>query len=573
MKKLLLSFLLVVPIIVFCQIINVPDDYGTIQEGIDAANLGDTVLVQTGIYYENIIWSNKDIILTSNYLFSQDTNDILQTIIDGDTTGCVLALSDLSQEALLNGFTIQNGYAPDQFGGGLQINFATPMLTNLIIKDNTAMRGGGINIENSALFLLNSSVINNVGIERAGGVKTRNCNVVIEDCTISDNQSEFGAGAYMDIIVDFDEVYSIELTSNIISNNVSLYQGGGIYIRREGVKSIVDVAVRNCDFLNNSAGANGGMILRGDSMNFNIENCKFMNNSVDQYNAGLTLMNACSGMVFNSLFANNIANTGGENWNGGGATTWASGEVSFWNCTFAENQAAYGAGLTVGPLSLAYTTNCIFRGNFNQQVAVTDYDVMGGTLYMDYCNIQYGIDSIQVDPNSNLMWGDHNSTGDPLFVASGDEPYAISIGSPCVDGGVPDPGGIEMLPYDILGNVRIWDGDGNSSVIIDMGAYEFGAPVWVGIPDNPYVPTTENIIEKVYPNPCSETIWVQYNLSGNESVYCDIYSISGKKVFQKEIRTMSENELEIDISHLSPGIYFIQLQSKNHIGNAKIIVM
>jgi hypothetical protein len=31
--------------------------------------------------------------------------------------------------------------------------------------------------------------------------------------------------------------------------------------------------------------------------------------------------------------------------------------------------------------------------------------------------------------------------------------------------------------------------------------------------------------------------------------------------------------MEIDISHLSPGIYFIQLQSKNHIGNAMIIVM
>jgi len=573
MKKLILSFLIFIPFIVFGQIIDIPDDYPTIQEGIDAANEGDIVIVQPGVYVENIIWVAKNITLTSTFFYTQDTNDILQTIIDGDSTGCVLALSDLSQDALLNGFTIQNGYATDNFGGGLQINFATPMLTNLIIKDNTAMRGGGINIENSALFLLNSSVINNVGIERAGGIKTRNCHVVIEDCKISGNQSEFGAAAYMDINVDFSEFYSIELTSNIISNNDALYQSGGIYIRREGVNSYVDVAVRDCDFLNNSAGANGGMILRGDSVNFIIENCKFMNNSVVQYNAGLTLMNGCSGMVINSLFANNTAATGGENWNGGGATTWASGEVSFWNCTFADNQAAFGAGLSVGPLSIAYTTNCIFRGNFNQQVAVTDYEDMGGSLYMDYCNIQYGIDSIRVDPNSSLMWGDHNSTGDPLFTASGDEPYAISTGSPCVDGGVPDPSGMEMLPYDILGNVRIWDGDGNGSDIIDMGAYEHGAPAWVGLPDNPVSETTDNIIQKVYPNPCSGRIYIQYKLTENEPVRCSIYSISGNVILQQETGAYGDGELEIDLSSLSPGIYILQLQNGIRVGNTKIVVM
>ena len=72
--------------------INIPSDYSTIQEGIDASLDGDTVLIAQGTYYENLILE-KEIVLGSNALYDdlgsdwQDNENIQGTIISGDHNG------------------------------------------------------------------------------------------------------------------------------------------------------------------------------------------------------------------------------------------------------------------------------------------------------------------------------------------------------------------------------------------------------------------------------------------------------------------------------------------------------
>ena len=190
---------------------------------------------------------------------------------------------------------------------------------------------------------------------------------------------------------------------------------------------------------------------------------------------------------------------------------------------------------------------------------MADFNDMGGVMHIDYSNIQDGIDSIRVDPLSLLDWGDHNISGDPLFSGSGDDEFALSDGSPCIDNGTPDTSDLNILFYDLINNYRIWDGDGNGSEIIDMGAYEFDAPVWVGIPVFEQKPD-DNFISTIYPNPSSGSIHIRYNTLERSSCECIIYSSSGEIV--KNIRKESfrgENEMRIDLSGLPVGTYFISL--------------
>jgi len=152
MKKLtILTFILsVLSLVINAQIINIPADYPSIQEGIDAASDGDTVLVQPGTYVEQINYNGKNILVASLFLTTGDESYIKQTIIDGDAYGlpCVRFVSGESDEAKIIGLTVQNGFVgSDNFGGGIYLTSnACPIIDHMIIKNNNAQNGYGAGI-------------------------------------------------------------------------------------------------------------------------------------------------------------------------------------------------------------------------------------------------------------------------------------------------------------------------------------------------------------------------------------------------------------------------------------------
>ena len=67
---MLLAAFLVMPAGGAARVLPVPGSYPSIQSAIDAAEQGDTVLVETGTYLENINFLGKDITVAGRYILS-----------------------------------------------------------------------------------------------------------------------------------------------------------------------------------------------------------------------------------------------------------------------------------------------------------------------------------------------------------------------------------------------------------------------------------------------------------------------------------------------------------------------
>jgi hypothetical protein len=114
-------------------------------------------------------------------------------------------------------------------------------------------------------------------------------------------------------------------------------------------------------------------------------------------------------------------------------------------------------------------SNCILWGDtpneFDVDVATVTYsDVQGGYA---------GTSNIEADP----LFGRNPTPGPDGQWGTPDDDYGdlhLIGGSPCIDAGdpnfAPPPG-----ETDLDGNRRVWDGNGDGTPMVDMGAYEFGS--------------------------------------------------------------------------------------------------
>jgi len=125
------------------SLFRVPADYNLLQEAVNAADHGDTVLVTRGVYPGPLEFRGRNIVIASEFIFSRDPTDIDSTILDGARNGrsvVVFSLSETSRAELI-GFTIRNGLSG--WGGGVYVNAASPILRYNIIRNNQANRNGG----------------------------------------------------------------------------------------------------------------------------------------------------------------------------------------------------------------------------------------------------------------------------------------------------------------------------------------------------------------------------------------------------------------------------------------------
>ena len=136
----------------------VPSQYSTIQSAIDAANIGDRVLVSPGKYFENIDYKGKNITIESVFGASS-------TIIDGGNNDVVVTFdgNNIPEfNGVLRGFTIQNGSSNS--AGGVRIFSNSPLIENNIIKLNTrtiTTSGSAIVVDGGSAIIRNNIIEEN----------------------------------------------------------------------------------------------------------------------------------------------------------------------------------------------------------------------------------------------------------------------------------------------------------------------------------------------------------------------------------------------------------------------------
>jgi hypothetical protein len=232
---------------------HVPSQYATIQAAIDACVNGDTVLVAPGVYYENITFRDKNIVVTSEYALTGNVQDILTTVIDGsqpvnpDTASVVRIMGGQDSAAVLQGFTITGGtgtkwpdeHSPGTFreGGGILVVMCSPTIKNNYIVRNEAVSttgglvsagGGGIRAGDGNPHILNNVITRNRGLYGAG-IVLNYTGVVLRNNVIAYNTGgeHYGGGG---VWINNNGTYPRILENNTIVGNISIGGGGGIQL-------------------------------------------------------------------------------------------------------------------------------------------------------------------------------------------------------------------------------------------------------------------------------------------------------------------------------------------------------
>lgn len=213
---LLFSFLMLSFITAQANTIKVPEDHPVIQEALDAAVEGDTVLVGPGVYEgagnSGINFKGKVIVLISEAGAESTVINVAN-----ESYGFIFNSGE-SQGTVLRGFTIHgasNAGISVYLGAGLSIE-------DCIFENNTNFSGKGIYLNSSQASIRRCVFRNNGGgSSEAGGIYARFAsNSIIENCLFINNRGRY-AGA---VFCSGDSPLIVNCT--MVNNESEDYAGG-----------------------------------------------------------------------------------------------------------------------------------------------------------------------------------------------------------------------------------------------------------------------------------------------------------------------------------------------------------
>ncbi len=527
-KVLFVVFLTFCVSIISATIINVPGDQPTIQEGINVAVDGDTVLVADGIYTGNL---NKN--LTWNgiekHIIVKSENGYENCVIDCENDGRAFNFNQTYQDTtdIIDGFTIMNGliYFYEHNGGAIYCHSVSPKVQNNKLFDNAASdgAGGGIYIKFGSPIMRDNVIISN-SAECGGGIYCSSSSAIIENNLIDGNtasvliwlDSSLGGGLCI-------SGGSPLVKDNIIQNNIAFNNdlegyalGGGIYVFRS------ETLIKNNLITENLVVIFGGY---GDG-------------------SGIANISYLSDTLYCTIECNTIANNLG------------SGLFSL-NATISNN------------IIYANSNSGIYYYPQSNNGIICNNNVYGNEPNFNNCPLGIGNTSWGFNINGTACDSCFNISEDPLFVSNQNGNYFLSQivagqneQSPCVNAGSGDVTEFELENYttrtDSIADIAI----------VDIGYHYPDGIIVTNIEDVEFQPKLYQFFN--YPNPFNPQTTISFQLSENDEVNLSIYNIKGQK-----IKTIVNQKLEQGLhqitwdgkndnnQYVASGVYFYKLKVNN----------